>query len=135
MIRYIELPAGKKARICRVLGVSRVTLWAALNFQTQSALADKIRRMALQDGGRVISEVDVTNGFMPNCQTEYIHGRGTVLGIIQTFPNDVRVEFDNNACTAEISRAGRTVKTFSDVKMRDWTNIVFEAQSLADSIN
>lgn len=62
MMKYIELPTAKKARIRRALGVSRVTLWSALTFQTQSALAEKIRRMALQDGGRVISEVDVTNG-------------------------------------------------------------------------
>ena len=67
-MKYIELPTAKKARIRRALGVSRVTLWSALTFQTQSALAEKIRRMALQDGGRVISEVDVTNGFMPNCE-------------------------------------------------------------------
>ena len=64
-MKYIELSTAKKARIRRALGVSRVTLWSALTFQTQSALAEKIRRMAMQDGGRVMSEVDVTNGLMP----------------------------------------------------------------------
>ena len=32
-------------------------------------------------------------------------------------------------------RDNRAVKTFSDVKVRDWGNIVFEAQSLTDSLN
>lgn len=134
-MKYIELPTTKKARIRRALGVSRVTLWSALTYQTQSALAEKIRRMALQDGGRVISEVDVTNGFMPNCETDFEHDADGVRRIIQTFSNGVRVEFDNATCTADISRNGRPVKTFSDVKIRDWGNIVFEAQSLVDSLN
>lgn len=134
-MKYIELPTAKKARIRRALGVSRVTLWSALTFQTQSALAEKIRRMALQDGGRVMSEVDVTNGFMPNCETDFEHDASGVRRIIQTFSNGVRVEFDNATRTADISRNGRPVKTFSDVKIRDWGNIVFEAQSLTDSLN
>ncbi len=134
-MKYIELPAGKKARICRALGVSRVTLWSALTFQTQSALAEKIRRMAMQDGGRVMREMDVTNGFIPNCETDFEHGNGGVRRIIQTFSNGVRVEFDNDTCTANISQNGRSVKTFSDVKIRDWSNIVFEAQNLADYLS
>lgn len=134
-MKYIELPTAKKARIRRALGVSRVTLWSALTFQTQSALAEKIRRMALQDGGRVISEVDVTNGFMPNCETGFEHDADGVRRIIQTFSNGVRLEFDNATCTADISRNGRSVKTFSDIEIRDWGNIVFEAQSLANSFN
>ncbi len=134
-MKYIELPAGRKARICRALGVSRVTLWSALTFQTQSALAKKIRRMALQDGGRVKSEVDVTCGFMPNCETDFVHDADGVRRIIQTFSNGVRVEFDNDTCTANISQNGRSVKIFSDVKIRDWGNIVFEAQNLADYLS
>lgn len=134
-MKYIELSTAKKARIRRALGVSRVTLWSALTFQTQSALAEKIRRMAMQDGGRVMSEVDVTNSFMPNCETDFEHDAGGVRRIIQTFSNGVRVVFDNATCTADISRNGRSVKTFSDVKIHDWGNIVFEAQSLTDSLN
>ena len=88
-MKYIELPTAKKARIRRALGVSRVTLWSALTFQTQSTLAEKIRRMALQDGGRVMSEVDVTNGFMPNCETDFEHDARGVRRIIQTFSNGV----------------------------------------------
>lgn len=135
MMKYIELPAGKKARICRALGVSRVTLWSALTFQTRSALAEKIRGMALQSGGRVIREVDVTSGFVPNCGTDFEHDAHGVRRIVHTFPNGIRVAFDNDACTAEISRGGCPVKTFADVRLREWGNIVFEAQSLSDSMD
>ena len=70
-MKYIELSTSKKARICRALGVSRVTLWSALTFQTQSQLAEKIRRMAVQNGGRVMIKLDVTEGFMPNCNGSF----------------------------------------------------------------
>ena len=56
-MKYIELSTSKKARICRALGVSRVTLWSALTFQTQSQLAEKIRRMAVQNGGRIARSI------------------------------------------------------------------------------
>lgn len=72
-MKYIELSTSKKARICRALGVSRVTLWSALTFQTQSQLAEKIRRMAVQNGGRVMIKLDVTEGFMPNCEIDFVH--------------------------------------------------------------
>lgn len=80
-------------------------------------------------------QVVVPDGFMPNCETAFEHDADGVRRIIQTFSNGVRVEFDNATCTAEISRNGRSVKTFSDVKMHDWGNIVLEAQSLADSLH
>ena len=79
-MKYIELSTSKKARICRALGVSRVTLWSALTFQTQSTLAEKIRRMAVQNGGRVMIKLDVTEGFMPNCEIDFVHDIGGVLG-------------------------------------------------------
>ena len=104
-MKYIELSTSKKARICRALGVSRVTLWSALTFQTQSTLAEKIRRMAVQNGGRVMIKLDVTEGFMPNCEIDFVHDIGGVQRIIQTFSNGVRVEFDNATCTA--SKIGR----------------------------
>ena len=77
-MKYIELSTSKKARICRALGVSRVTLWSALTFQTQSQLAEKIRRMAVQNGGRVMIKLDVTEGFMPNCEIDFVHDIGGV---------------------------------------------------------
>ena len=62
-MKYIKIQPATRSRICRVLGISRVTLWSALTYQTQSALAERIRRFAMREGGRVVCEVDVTNGF------------------------------------------------------------------------
>lgn len=133
-MKRINLPKNKRARLCRTFGTSGVTVWSALNYVTNSPLAEKIRRAALAEGGVVENQITVPDGFIPNCETAFEHDADGVRRIIQTFSNGVRVEFDNATCTAGISRNGRSVKTFSDVRMRDWIKIVFEAQSLSDSI-
>ncbi|MBO5465214.1 MAG: hypothetical protein J5989_06970 [Alistipes sp.] len=134
-MKFIDLPNAKKAQLVRLFGKSRQTIWAALNYVTDSDLAKKIRKAALNMGGVVKNNFQTPEGFMPNCETKYIHGEGTVLGIIQTFPNNVRVEFENKKEIATISCDGEVVKVFEKVILRDWTRIVYEAQSLSDTLN
>lgn len=134
-MKFIDLPNAKKAQLARLFGKSRQTIWAALNYVTNSDLAKKIRKAALNMGGIVKNNFQTPEGFMPNCETEYIHGEGTVLGIIQTFPNNVRVEFENKKEIATISCDGEVIKVFEKVLLRDWTRIVYEAQSLSDTLN
>lgn len=134
-MKFIDLPNAKKAQLARLFGKSRQTIWAALNYVTDSDLAKKIRKSALNMGGVVKNNFQTPEGFMPNCETKYIHGEGTVLGIIQTFPNNVRVEFENKKEIATISCDGEVVKVFEKVILRDWTRIVYEAQSLSDTLN
>ena len=133
-MKFIDLPNAKKAQLSRLYGKSRQTIWAALNYVTDSKLAKSIRKDALKMGGVVKNNFQTPEGFIPNCQTEYIHGEGTVLGIIQTFPNDVRVEFENKREIATISCGKEVIKVFTNVVMNDWTRIVYEAQSLSDSL-
>lgn len=133
-MKFIDLPNAKKAQLSRLYGKSRQTIWAALNYVTDSKLAKSIRKDALKMGGVVKNNFQTPEGFIPNCQTEYIHGEGTVLGIIQTFPNDVRVEFENKKEIATISCGKEVIKMFTNVVMNDWTRIVYEAQSLSDSL-
>lgn len=135
-MKQINLPKAKKARLRRDFGVSKVTVWSALNYVTDSDLAKKIRNAALAYGGIVECSISVPEGFMPNCETSYEHAEnGRVRRILQTFSNGVRVEFDNDKCTAMILRDEKPIKSYEKVVIRDWGNIVFEAQSLADSLS
>ena len=134
-MKFIDLPNAKKAQLARRFGKSRQTIWAALNYVTNSDLAKKIRKAALNMGGVVKNNFQTPEDFMPNCETEYIHGEGTVLGIIQTFPNNVRVEFENKKEIATLSCNGKVIKVFKKVVMNDWSRIVYEAQSLSDTLN
>lgn len=135
-MKRINLPKSKKAKLRRVFGVSNVTVWSALNYMTDSKLAKKIRDAALADGGTVEHSVVVPEGFLPNCETEFVRGDdGRVQRVIQIFSNGVRVEFDSDECTAKILQGEQLVKAYENVVIRDWGNIIFEAQSLADLLS
>lgn len=134
-MKRINLPKSKKAKLRQVFGVSNVTVWSALNYVTDSNLAKKIRNAALVEGGTVEHRVVVPEGFMPNCETYYeSDADGRVRRIVQTFLNGVRVELDNDMCTAALFRGERLIKTYENVVLQEWGNIVFEAQNLANSL-
>lgn len=56
--RYIKLNKDKVREIADIKGVSTVTVYAALKFQTDSALAMLIRAWALNHGGKQFEEVE-----------------------------------------------------------------------------
>ena len=134
-MKRINLSKEKRAWLQRAFGVSHVTIWAALNYVTESPLAKQIRRMALANGGIVENRIFVTDGFLPNCQTEYEHTNGSVKSISHRFMNEVRVLFDNGNNRATLFQGNNAIEEYENVRMRDWSNILFRAQSLSESLN
>lgn len=56
MAKQILLPREKKAEIIKMYKTTRVTLWSALRFDTNSELAKKLRAAALERGGVIYEE-------------------------------------------------------------------------------
>lgn len=56
MPKQILLPPAQKAEIIKMFKTTRVTLWSALRFETNSALANKLRAAALERGGVIYEE-------------------------------------------------------------------------------
>ena len=56
--RYIKLDKDKVKEIADIKGVSTVTVYAALKFQTDSALAMLVRAWALNHGGKLFEEAE-----------------------------------------------------------------------------
>ncbi|MCD7926679.1 MAG: hypothetical protein LUI85_19165 [Bacteroides sp.] len=56
--KYIKLDKDKVKEIADIKGVSTVTVYAALKFQTDSALAMLIRAWALNHGGKLFEETE-----------------------------------------------------------------------------
>lgn len=54
--KYIKLDKEKVKEIAEIKGVSTVTVYAALKFETNSALAMLIRSWALNHGGKLFEE-------------------------------------------------------------------------------
>jgi hypothetical protein len=51
MDKHIYLPAPDKKKLANDFKTSRVTVWSALNFKTQSGFAKALRAAALERGG------------------------------------------------------------------------------------
>ena len=78
-MKYITLPIEQRKDLERRFSVTRVCVWLALCYKRDSDLCRRIREAALEMGGRIIRELDITDGFMPNCRTDFEHCRGTIL--------------------------------------------------------
>ena len=65
--RYIKLDKDKVKEIADIKGVSTVTVYAALKFQTNSALAMHIRAWDLNHGGKLFEETE-----NPYCETKVV---------------------------------------------------------------
>lgn len=56
MAKQILLPPKEKAEIIKNFDTTRPTLWSALRFDTNSALAKKLRAAAMARGGVIYDE-------------------------------------------------------------------------------
>lgn len=59
-MKMIMLPKGGVSKLAKDMGVCRVTVWAALNFKTNSQKADAIRKTALKRGGKIYTPPKTT---------------------------------------------------------------------------
>lgn len=134
-MRYINLPHEKKAKLARKHKTSRVTVWSALRYQTNSSLAKLIRRDALEMGGVVMDTLSAPAGFLPNCKTLFERDENNrVKKITQVFANGITVILDMKAKTAEILQKEKVVMRVDDPKLEQWTDITYSAQNLSDEL-
>lgn len=100
MRKQIYLDRTEKTRICKEFNVSNVTLWSALTFQTNSAKAKMLRKVALERGGKVVGVgVEDNTGFETTFQTS----EGTMTQI-----------FNKRVKIVVYMKTGRTVVLIDD---------------------
>lgn len=130
-MKYINVSDDSKKQLARIFDVTRVAVWKALNFKSDSELSQKIRNVALtQMGGRVIRELDITDGYMPNCQTEFEHDVNGVKTVCSTFSNGVKVLLDCYSDCATVTMNGKEVQKYWNVGGM-YAKVLFEAEQLA----
>lgn len=61
--RKIELSTKKRTEIALAFGVTRQCVSQALMYRRNSAQAEKIRMAALENGGKMVQIIDVTEEF------------------------------------------------------------------------
>ena len=131
-VKYISVTNEAKRKLAQIFDVTNVAIWKALNFKSDSELSQKIRNVALrQMDGRVIRELDITNGWVPNCETTFDHDKEGVRRVISTFSNDVQVVLDCHQNTATITQRGEELRRYWNVVGTGWGNALFAAEQLS----
>ncbi len=105
----IEVLKEIRNKIVKTFDVSNQTVTNALNYsggsRSESALAKKIRKMAMENGGRRMV-------YMLDCETIHDEGNGMM---VQTFDNGAVLTVDKNSGDAKVEYKGAT--------RMDWKNI------------
>ena len=131
-MEYIYVTNEARKELERIFGVTRQAVYLALNFKSDSETSKKIRNAALhQKGGRVIRELDITDGWIPNCQTDFERDNNGVSKIISTFSNNVQVVLDCYNNTATITMNGEEVRRYWNAGGPGWGNVLFTAEQLS----
>ena len=129
---YISVTNENKKKLARIFDVTKVAVWKALNFRSDSELSQKIRNVALREmNGRVIRELDITDGWCPNCETEFQHADGKVERVVSTFSNNVQVVLDCYKDMATITMNGEEVRRYWNVGGTGWGNVLYVAEQLS----
>lgn len=98
-------------------------LQQVLAFTKDGPTARKIRRAALQMGGRYVDP-----DFVPNCRTAYMGGV-----ITQTFADDVVLRIGLHTGDVVLMHRGIIVETMNNATMADWNSMAIKAQDIAET--
>ncbi len=129
--KYIKVTNENKRELREIYNVSGVAIWKALNFKSDSELSQKVRNTALcVMNGRVIVEMDVTDGYMPNCQTVFEHDTNGVSAVRSTFSNGVQVVLDCIKDSATITMNDKEIYRYWNVGGA-YAKVLFEAEQLS----
>ena len=98
----IEVSKEVRDKIVKTFGVSDVMVSYALTYNKargNSDLAKKIRKMAMENGGRRMA-------YWPECETIHDETNGTM---VQTFGNGAKLTIDKSTGDAKVEYKGRVM--------------------------
>lgn len=123
MRTYIRISTPLRKDLMSIFGLSRRSIYKALNGLVTNDKSEQIRKYALSHGGETVSEV-----FVPKCKTIH-HEDGCFT---QVFDNGITVFVNTMDSTARITRGNLELETFKDVTLKKWSAILKMAQDYAD---
>lgn len=123
MRTYIKVSTPLRQDLMSIFGLSRRSIYKALNGLVNTPKSEKIRQYALSHGGEAVSEI-----FIPKCKT--IHGEDGSFA--QIFDGNITVWVNTQDSTARITRRGEELESFDEVTINKWSAILQMAQDYAD---
>lgn len=129
--KQIFLPVEDKKEIIKSFKTTKETLWAALNFKTDSNFARMLRAVAYERGAVLYDPKRALN-YSPQCDTVFNTSEKTM---IQSF--GVRVKLVGNLSSGELSLFvdGEQKAMFDNPKFDELSDIQASAQDLANELS
>lgn len=116
--RVIYLSDAGKVKLRQLFRTSRITVWKALTYKTHSAMARKIRHVALTQLGGTPSR------WMPDCETGHTNDLMT-----QTWADGrVRLDFSKTSGNVVLFVLGRKEKEVKNISHLDFIALQQEAE-------
>lgn len=129
--KQIFLPVEIKKEIIKTFKTTKETLWAALNYKTDSNFARMLRAAAFERGGVLYPDPKKSKGYIPDCETVFNTSEKTM---VQSF--GIRVKLVGNLSSGELSLFvdGEQKATFDNPHLDELSNIQATAQNLANEL-
>ena len=122
MKKRILVDVDTVAFLRKAFNVSRATVWRALTFETNTDLAKRIRKLALERGGRL------TDGRPAICDTTHNQTEKTMT---QTFGNRARIVADLKTGDVTVWIDGEQESTYHNLTIHEFINLLKEFETRA----
>lgn len=114
-----------KAFLMKAFGCSRQAVWLALTFQRDSEQARRIRRLALQRGGKL------TDGYAPEWETTHEESEDTMT---QTFGSRVKLVAWKETGDVSVFVDGRVRGSYKGLGVVDLMRLQDEVEQMAAAL-
>lgn len=132
MGKLIYVPDSVKKEIEQTFKTTKVTLWSALNFKTNSDFARMLRAAALQRGGVVYDSRKASPGYLPDCITTF---ETTDKTMTQKFGDRVYLTADLMSGDVILYADGTVVSKHARIALHQLCDIQASAQQLANQLS
>lgn len=122
-MKQIKVTIEERNKLQERFGVGANYVLQVLAFTKHGPTAERIRRAALEMGGRFVDP-----DFAPNCRTQYMGGM-----IIQTFADNVVLEIDRETGSITLSHRGEVLEKLKNESMVTWNAMAIKAAGIAES--
>ena len=122
-MRQIRVTPNERERLQERFKCGKNYVQQVLSFSKNGPTAEKIRRAALELGGRYVDP-----DFAPNCRTQYLGGM-----IIQTFADQVVLQINRETGDLELTHHGVVVESLKNESMAMWNAMAMKAQMIAEN--
>lgn len=131
MGKLIYLPDPIKKEMETTFKTSKVSLWKALNFKTNSPFAKMLRAAARERGGVLYDSSKAAPGYYPDCITSFETADRTMT---QKFSDRVYLIADMSSDSVAVYKDGEMIQRHLNVTLSKLSDIQSNVESMAKQL-